>query len=439
MESVTLSLPEAYDLALEVLSANGFSADHAAAIARNVTAGERDGCASHGLWRLLGIVDTLRKGKVSPDAEPQIHDQAPAIARVDAGGAFSLLAYERALPLLLEKARHSGIAALAINRCVHFSALFADIEPLTEAGLVGLACTPSHAWVAPAGGTRPLFGTNPIAFGWPRRDKPPFIVDMATSAATRGEIQLHQRAGKALPEGWGIDSQGQPTTDAAEVLNGAMLTFGGHKGSALAAMVELLAGPLIGDMTSAESLAWDNGAGWLPYGGELILALDPQRFLGAQAQEQLARAETLFNAMQDQGRGCRASGVSPAVSRVSSRGLPSVVHCMMRFAPCGHSKARSAAGRPSERQAHGAARLGRQAVPGLLFPFCRQSGRQGQLIEHGESQTGIKRRIPRHLAEGGEGYRRVAHLLCALNNLLQQHPADALMLPVLMDGDFDDK
>ncbi|MFT3360696.1 Ldh family oxidoreductase [Klebsiella pneumoniae] len=301
MESVTLSLPEAYDLALEVLSANGFSADHAAAIARNVADGERDGCASHGLWRLLGIVDTLRKGKVSPDAEPQIHDQAPAIARADAGGAFSLLAYERALPLLLEKARHSGIAALAINRCVHFSALFADIEPLTEAGLVGLACTPSHAWVAPAGGTRPLFGTNPIAFGWPRRDKPPFIVDMATSAAARGEIQLHQRAGKALPEGWGIDSQGRPTTDAAEVLNGAMLTFGGHKGSALAAMVELLAGPLIGDMTSAESLAWDNGAGGLPYGGELILALDPQRFLGAQAQEQLERAETLFNALQDQG------------------------------------------------------------------------------------------------------------------------------------------
>lgn len=88
MESVTLSLPEAYDLALEVLSANGFSADHAAAIARNVTAGERDGCASHGLWRLLGIVDTLRKGKVSPDAEPQIDDQAPGIARRTPGALF---------------------------------------------------------------------------------------------------------------------------------------------------------------------------------------------------------------------------------------------------------------------------------------------------------------------------------------------------------------
>ncbi len=248
------------------------------------------------------------------------------------------------LPLLLEKARHNGIAALAINRCVHFSALFADIEPLTEAGLVGLACTPSHAWVAPAGGTRPLFGTNPIAFGWPRQDKPPFIVDMATSAAARGEIQLHQRAGKALPEGWGIDSQGQPTTDAAEVLNGAMLTFGGHKGSALAAMVELLAGPLIGDMTSAESLAWDNGAGGLPYGGELILALDPQRFLGAQAPEQLARAETLFNAMQDQGARLPDERRFACRQQSERQGSLSVVHCMMRFAPCARAgKARSAA------------------------------------------------------------------------------------------------
>ncbi len=333
MESVTLSLPEAYDTALEVLSANGFSADHAAAIARNVTAGERDGCASHGLWRLLGIVDTLRKVRYRPMPSRRSMTGAGDCAG-GRRGRFSLLAYERALPLLLEKARHNGIAALAINRCVHFSALFADIEPLTEAGLVGLACTPSHARVAPAGGTRPLFGTNPIAFGWPRQDKPPFIVDMATSAAARGEIQLHQRSGKALPEGWGIDSQGQPTTDAAEVLNGAMLTFGGHKGSALAAMVELLAGPLIGDMTSAESLAWDNGAGGLPYGGELILALDPQRFLGAQAPEQLARAETLFMGMQEQG--ARLPGERRFACRQQSerQGSLSVVHCMMRFAPC---------------------------------------------------------------------------------------------------------
>ena len=211
------------------------------------------------------------------------------------------MAYQQALPLLIEKTRQCGIAALAINHCVHYSALFADVEPLTEAGLVALATTPSHAWVAPKGGGKPLFGTNPIAFGWPRDKLPPFIFDMATSAAARGEIQLHQRAGKSLPEGWGIDSHGNATTDPQAVLDGAMLTFGGHKGSALAAMVELIAGPLIGDMTSAESLAWDNGAGGLPYGGELILALDPQRFLGEDAGRHLARAETLFSQMQAQG------------------------------------------------------------------------------------------------------------------------------------------
>lgn len=123
MENVTLALSEAYALSREVLCKNGFSAEHADAIARNVTAGERDGCASHGLWRLLGIVDTLRKGKVSADARPVITDQAPAIVKADAGGAFSLVAYEQALPLLICKAKTCGIAALAINRCVHFSAL----------------------------------------------------------------------------------------------------------------------------------------------------------------------------------------------------------------------------------------------------------------------------------------------------------------------------
>ncbi|WP_172731723.1 Ldh family oxidoreductase [Pluralibacter gergoviae] len=301
MDTMTLSLAEANALALTVLLSNGFSDDHAAAIAANVTAGERDGAASHGLWRLLGIVDTLRKGKVSPDARPVLRDKAPAVVQVDARGGCSLLAWQLGLPVLIDKARQGGIAALAINRCMHFSALFADIEPLTDAGLVGLACTPSHAWVAPQGGSRPLFGTNPIAFGWPRAGKPPFIFDMATSAAARGEIQLHQRHGTPLPEGWGIDSRGRPSTDPQAVLDGAMLTFGGHKGSALAAMVELIAGPLIGDMTSAESLAWDGGAGALPFGGELILALDPARFLGDEAPAHLARAEALFTDMQAQG------------------------------------------------------------------------------------------------------------------------------------------
>ncbi|HZU64062.1 MAG TPA: Ldh family oxidoreductase, partial [Novosphingobium sp.] len=170
-----------------------------------------------------------------------------------------------------------------------------------EAGLCALSCTPSHAWVAPAGGTRPLFGTNPIAFAWPRAGALPFVFDLATSAAARGEIELHRLAGLPIPAGWALDGDGQPTTDAAAAMAGAMLPFGGHKGSALAAMVELLAGPLIGDLTSAASLAADAGRGASPLGGQLILALDPAGFLGGAAAGALAQAEALFAGMRDQG------------------------------------------------------------------------------------------------------------------------------------------
>jgi LDH2 family malate/lactate/ureidoglycolate dehydrogenase len=302
MTMIQLSLIEARELAESILLHNGFNLAHAQAVAATVIAGERDGCASHGLYRILGCVNSLRAGKVSATAEPQVIDQAPSIVRVDAGGGFSQLAFKAGLPLLAQKTRANGIAALAINRCVHFSALWVEIEQLTAEGLVALACNPSHAWVAPAGGRLPVFGTNPIAFGWPRAGQDPFVFDFATSAIARGDIELYRRAGKAIPEGWGVDAQGQPTTDANVVLDsGAMLTFGGHKGSALAAMVELIAGPLIGDLTSAESLAYDAGSKSSPYHGELIIALDPRRFLGDSAPVHLARAESLFQGIEGQG------------------------------------------------------------------------------------------------------------------------------------------
>lgn len=308
-------------LAEEVLAAQGFSQPQGAAIAAMMVAGQRDDCASHGIYRLLGIVKTLKAGKVMPDAEPTVEDVAPAIVRVDAGGGFSPLAFETGLPLLDAKARSCGLAALAINNCVHFSALWVEMEALTARGLVALACNPTQAYVAPAGGRRPLFGTNPLAFGWPRPEGPPFVFDFATSAVARGEIELHRRAGKALPEGWGVDAEGAPSNDARTVLEeGAMLTFGGHKGSALSAMIELLAGPLIGDLTSPESSAVDAGAGGLPYHGELILAFDPQRFLGTAVADYQQRAEQLFAGIEAQGARLPSQRRYQARERNTTRG-----------------------------------------------------------------------------------------------------------------------
>lgn len=300
-EKVRLSLDEVRTLCTSVLKAQGLSSDHVHAVTETIVAGERDGCPAHGLYRLLVCAHTIRSGKVSLDAKPKVLRSAPAIVHVDARGAFAQLAFKQGRPALISCARIYGMAALAINNCVHFAALWPEVEQLANDGLVALAVTPSHAWVAPAGGRRPVFGTNPIAFSWPRAGKPPYVFDFATSAVARGEIELHARQDKPIPIGWGVGSDGNPTTSAASALAGAMLTFGGHKGSALATMVELLAGPLIGDMTSRESLAHDAGAKASPLGGELILVLNPASFLGEGAQAHLDRAEILFDEICGQG------------------------------------------------------------------------------------------------------------------------------------------
>jgi LDH2 family malate/lactate/ureidoglycolate dehydrogenase len=318
---VTMTLGELGTLARDILREAGLAPDHAEAVAQTMVAGERDGCASHGVYRLLVAVNSIRAGVVALDAEPAVSKPRPGLVRVDGRGGFAQLAFARGLPHLVEATRASGIAALALNDVVHFAALWPEVEALADAGLAALAVTPSHAWVAPAGGTQPVFGTNPIAFGWPRPGRDPFVFDFATSAVARGEIELHRRAGKPVPDDWGYDADGAATTDAKAVLDGAMRTFGGHKGSALAAMVELLAGPLIGDLTSAESLAADRGRGGSPIGGELVIAIDPAGFVGAAVADHLARAEAMFAAIEAQGARLPSSRRYAARRRSMAQGV----------------------------------------------------------------------------------------------------------------------
>lgn len=296
-----LSLQNVTELSLSVLTHAGYGPAHARAIADLITACQLDDCQSHGLYRLLMCVETMRAGQIDGHAVPVVTPGEAAIVRADAQRGMSLLAFEEALPALIEKAKAHGLAALAINNCFHFSALWPEVERLSAAGLAGLAMVPSHAWVAPAGGTRGSLGTNPIAFSWPRAGKDPFSFDFATSGFARGEIELYRRAGKPLPEGVAIDKGGKPTTDPEAAMEGAMLTFGGYKGSALSIMVELMAGPLIDDLTSLESMAFASKAGGAPYHGEIILAFDPAHFSGGRVAENDARAERLFADIVDQG------------------------------------------------------------------------------------------------------------------------------------------
>jgi LDH2 family malate/lactate/ureidoglycolate dehydrogenase len=301
-DTTTLMISDLYERVEAIFTRAGLNAVQAGALARVIVAGERDACKSHGIYRIEGALRTVKAGKVKPNAIPELAPQeASSIIRVNADGGFANPAFELGMPHLAARARSNGLAALVINDCTHFSALWPEVEAVTNEGLAALVMCPSYATVAPTGGNEPLLGTNPFAFGWPRRNSPPYVFDFATSVAARGEIELHRRAGKPLPEGWAIDANGQPTTDPETALAGAMLPFGGHKGSAIGTMIELLAGIMIGDLTSPEVLDFLGTTTLAPFHGELILAFSPEAFAAGRTGNPFDRAEVLFEAIIGQG------------------------------------------------------------------------------------------------------------------------------------------
>jgi LDH2 family malate/lactate/ureidoglycolate dehydrogenase len=279
----------------------GVRPDAAASVARVIVAGERDACKSHGIYRIEGCLKVLAADKVDGQAVPRIHDGGKAVLEVDAMGGFSNPAFDASLDLLTDRARETGLAALVIRDCLHFSALWHDVEALADRGLAGLSMCPSYSFVAPAGGKDPLLGTNPFAFGWPRPGPHPYVFDFATSVAARGEIELHRRAGTPIPEGWAVDADGNPTTDPEAALAGAMLTFGGHKGSALSTMIELLSGAMLGEFMSREALDFMGRTDLLPRHGALVLAFDPASFAARSGRDPLAEGEKLLDAIAGQG------------------------------------------------------------------------------------------------------------------------------------------
>ncbi|SMP28375.1 Ldh family oxidoreductase [Shimia sagamensis] len=328
-EMAQITLEDLRQLAVQTLSDVGYGDRHAAAIAEMLLQCQRDDCQSHGLFRLLMCHQTMKAGKIDGHALPHIDPSEGAIVRVNARDAMSILAVNEAMPTLIEKARKFGMAAMTVNNCFHFSALWPEVERLSEEGLAGLSMVPSHSWVAPAGGKRGTLGTNPLAFSWPRMGKNPFTFDFATSGFARGEIELYLRAGKPLPEGVAVDDEGNPTIDPQAALDGAMLTFGGYKGSALSIMIELMAGPLIDDLTSAQSMAFAEGQGGAPYHGQIILALDPYHLSGGRVADNNARAERLFADILDQGARLPSQRRFEARARNTERGYVEVPKALL--------------------------------------------------------------------------------------------------------------
>jgi delta1-piperideine-2-carboxylate reductase len=289
----TLRAEALENLVARVFTANGMSSENARIVAAVVTAAERDGARSHGLFRVPGYIGTLRSGWVNGRSAPRVTDAAPGVVTTDADNGYSQIALAASRPMLLEKAKRNGIALLAIRNSHHFAALWPDVEPFAAVGLVALSFVNTRSRVAPWGATKRLLGTNPMAFACPRGHGPPLVWDQASSVMAMGEVMLAAQDDHAVAADVGIDAEGRSTTDPKAIMaGGALLPFGGHKGSAIDAMVELLAAALTGGRFGFEDRSAQFPGAESSNAGQSIIVIDPSVTAGAGFT---ARAEELFS------------------------------------------------------------------------------------------------------------------------------------------------
>lgn len=257
---------------------HGCSEPVADLLAQNMAGAERDGAHSHGVFRIKGNLGSLDSGWLDGKAVPVLEDVAPGMLRADGKNGFSLPVLAMAAEPLMDKARTNGIAVLSVRKAHHFSAVWPDIEPFARQGFLALATVNSMASVVPHGGHRKLYGTNPLGFAVPRAGRDPLVFDQASSAIAQGDVQIAAREGHMLAEGIGVDRDGQPTTDPKAVLDGgALLPFGGYKGSSMAMMMEIMAAALAGGNFSFEVDFSDHPGATTPKSAQTMILIDPGR------------------------------------------------------------------------------------------------------------------------------------------------------------------
>ncbi|HEY2818788.1 MAG TPA: Ldh family oxidoreductase [Casimicrobiaceae bacterium] len=288
------------DLATRALSRAGANPGMAAITADALVDAEAQGLASHGLSRIAQYATHLRNGRVDAAAVPAIVRERGGALLVDAGNGLAFPACALAVKEAIQRANEFGVSFAGVTRSHHFGVAAHHLQPVGEAGLVGLAFGNSPAAMPTAGGRHPIFGTNPIAAVFPRSSGAPLVIDLSLSEVARGKVMIAAKEGKAIPLGWALDRDGNPTTDSNAALTGSMLAMGGTKGAMLALIVELLACALTGAAFGFEADSFFVDEGNRPNLGQAFLVIDPGALAGRDVY--IARIETLIaEMMKDEG------------------------------------------------------------------------------------------------------------------------------------------
>ncbi len=260
------------------LQRSNTSAANAASVARALLSAELTGQTGHGLRRVASYAAQAAVGKVDGQSVPRLDSPRPGVAVVDAGHGFAYPALDLAIAWLAEVTPQQGIAIAGVKRSHHCGVAGAIVEALVDHGLVAMMFANTPSAMAPWGGRRAIYGTNPIAFAVPLPGDDPITVDISLSRVARGKIMAARQKGEPIPDNWAFDADGQPTSDAEAALAGTMAPMGDAKGTVLALMVELLAAGLTSAHYSYEQSSFLNAEGPPPGSGQTLIAIDPAAF-----------------------------------------------------------------------------------------------------------------------------------------------------------------
>ncbi len=230
----------------DVLLKLGITKESADIVSDHLVWADLMGISSHGVTRLGIYVKRIQTGLTN--AKPNIHivRESPSMAVLDGDNGLGQVVGVKAVELAIEKANKVGVGVVAVRHTTHFGCAGYYALKAIEKDMIGVVMSNAPSTMAPWGARVPYLGTNPIAFGIPTREFPPILLDMATSIVARGKIILAAKEGKTIPEGWAVDPEGEFTTDPESALKGAVLPFGGPKGSGIALMIDILSGILSG-------------------------------------------------------------------------------------------------------------------------------------------------------------------------------------------------
>lgn len=269
MPDIVVSRDELFRFARECFLRIGVPEEDAELIADHLVLANLRGIDSHGVIRIPYYLEGVERGYVRAKGEFKIVRESPFMALVDGGGGLGIPVAARATKLVIQKAKAMGVSVVCARNLGHVGMLAYYTLKVAEAGMMGLAAANAPARVAPWGGSKPVFGTNPISFSIPAAGQP-VVFDMATSRIADFKIRLALMRGDRLPEGVAVSSDGRPTTNPEEALQGSLLPFGEHKGYAISLMVEALSALLGGAPLSVNIVRHPS-----TQGGFFIMALDP--------------------------------------------------------------------------------------------------------------------------------------------------------------------